>query len=248
MSLFGDIAGSLIGGAFGFFGQESANEANAAMAAENRSFQERMSGTSYQRAVADMRAAGLNPMLAYSQGGASTPIGAMPTIQSSGLPAVSGAVQGAITVETLKNMMAQREKTEAEAEQTRKVTAWIDPRGEAEVAELGSRSALQGQQRFQSSDQMALWRKQMQLIDEQRGLTVQQRELARAETAKVFQARNTEEMNTRLRHAEAILTELDIPLARNMSAMGEGPYGALRPYLLDLFRGINTGARLRAWR
>jgi hypothetical protein len=45
-------------------------------AQKNRNFQADMSNTSYQRAMADMRQAGLNPMLAFSQGGASTPGGA----------------------------------------------------------------------------------------------------------------------------------------------------------------------------
>lgn len=66
---------------------------NSAEAQKNRDWQEMMSNTAYQRAMADMKAAGLNPILAANLGGASTPGGAVGTISgaSMGLQGASAA-------------------------------------------------------------------------------------------------------------------------------------------------------------
>ena len=80
--MFSGFAGAALGAAGSVFANRSAKHAaerqqdfSAAEAARNRDWQERMSNTSYQRSMEDMRKAGLNPILAFNKGGASTPGG-----------------------------------------------------------------------------------------------------------------------------------------------------------------------------
>lgn len=92
------------------FQRESARDAMAFesdQAAINREWQENMSNTSYQRAVADLKAAGLNPALAYQQGGAATTSGATASGFSSAGSSASGVKATGTKSNTPANVISQ---------------------------------------------------------------------------------------------------------------------------------------------
>lgn len=188
----------LLGNEFASDEATAARDWSAQENLRNREWQQMMRGTQYQTAVEDMKKAGLNPMLAYHQGGAGTPGGssgggASASPSNTGGPDLTTAVQ-------VENIRAQTAKIRQETQNL--------------ADENPNIRGIKGIQ----DQTVALLREQAAQTESYRYLNDEQRKLVNEQIKNAVEQRANIKADTRDTIANAVLRELDYNRARNEAA------------------------------
>lgn len=214
-------AGSIISGGLNYLGQRQANASNAQQAQQQMEFQADQTSTSYQRGVADMRKAGLNPMLAYSQGGADSGAGASAQMQNEMQPGVNSALSAMHTLQELQSMQAQVDLTEAQSRNVDAQTATELVR--PSFVKAGTTDLKQSAEQREADIRWQLLRNRL--------------------LGETFDAQSSEISSAAdLRKAQAAKEKYGLSESRAYSKFWESGYGKAYPYLSAVGEHANSAA------
>ncbi len=129
------VASSVIGGVFGGFGQSSANKANAREARLTREFNERLARNKYQYETQDLKKAGLNRILAVTQGATQGSSSAQGRHENVGKAVTEGA-QLAQLQATVRNINKDTELKQTAADKNSADTVIATQNAQMQIPEL----------------------------------------------------------------------------------------------------------------
>lgn len=139
------------------FSQASADKAmnfSANQAQLNRDFQERMANTSYQRSVADLKAAGLNPVLAALGQGASSPSGSSASAASASGHQASSDTSGSNALVNMLGSVISFMSSQAVADTNAKTNMAIAEKNNSMSRFLGELNATVNRERINSDERL----------------------------------------------------------------------------------------------
>jgi hypothetical protein len=244
----------LFGSILSYLGTQDTNQANADIAQANNAWSAQQFATRYQTTTKDMQAAGLNPMLAYSQGGGSPPTAQSYQAQnpmSSAVEAYHQSAQRDVMAEQIQNMKEQNKNIQADThvkdEQAKliasqKLAADADERLKTTAANKQTHD-LFTQQNVTNPTQKALAASYWSQID------VNKANLPKIASEIVSNGANAHLARARANQAiaEEKITSADLQRALNEQAMERGVFGKVKPYLnsagkiKDLLPSKSTG-------
>lgn len=246
------VAGAAtFGGAYlGYRGQQQANAANAKQAKDAMDFEREMSNTSYQRAKADITAAGYNPALAYSKGGADTPSGKTADMKNA-LASFGGSAETAVnTFNNMRQTDANITASKAQANKTQAEATQINLESAARVEEAKARASSAGTTARFAADTFDQAKRKFGYETARSNYGMQSDQLNLSYNTDLFQRNKdvlwplatqqlkqdlaTSIFNTRSAAAGARLSELAIPTAENIAKMAQTKWGKnITPFLSD---------------
>lgn len=217
------VMGGLVSGGLSLLGGLLGNDASARQAQGNRDFQERMSETSHQREVEDLRAAGLNPILSGTGGaGASTPGGST----AHQVNPFSGAFDAAInTALVSRKQKAEIDLLNSQTEQSDAISA----KARAEAAMTMSQLPYAGT--------MAHYKTEAEKWNAENLSAAFTENMARRPGV-VFDAKSAEEMYKLISNKQ--------PGSRLEAEIMSGKHGDLIKYLQLLFGSGSAGSLIRS--